>query len=175
MPTTQRENLLRTLRRQGFDWTPLDPGSFCPFQVEAFKQRFGHDDIAGFFGSPVRSFGIGVKPACADWRPQYRRETLPADIDFDAFGVGISFWSTIGTQATLPFGTPDEVKAVVRRNLEICGKAGGIVIGPTHMVEPEVPWVNLLAMKEACEAFRGQSRVVAGWTRYHATRQEERD
>jgi uroporphyrinogen decarboxylase len=355
MSATPRENLLRTLRRQGFDRVPLDPNDFCPSQVEAFRRRFGNDDYPSFFGAPVRSFWIGVEPTCADWRPLYRRETLPDDIDFDPFGVGhsrhpgchhmtqmhhplrgedlaleelrkypfprfnpemkaahrafvqarhkqglaamagmactiwetawymrsmedlmadmmvederaevlldkvtdlsceraraaagsgadilslgddigmqstimmsqdlwrfwlkprlarviaaarnekpdiliyyhscgyvlpfigeladigvdilnpvqpecmsfeevhrqygdrISFWSTIGTQTTLPFGSPGEVKAAVRRNLEICGKAGGIVIGPTHMVEPEVPWENLLAMKEACEEFQ---------------------
>ena len=43
----------------------------------------------------------------------------------------------------------DEVRAAVRRNLDICGASGGIVIGPTHMVEPEVPWENLEAMRLA--------------------------
>lgn len=61
----------------------------------------------------------------------------------------LSFWGTIGTQRLLPFGTPDEVRAAVRRNLDICGASGGIVIGPTHMVEPEVPWENLEAMRLA--------------------------
>jgi uroporphyrinogen decarboxylase len=42
----------------------------------------------------------------------------------------------------------------VERNLRLCGARGGIVIGPTHLVEPEVPWANLLAMKEACEQFQ---------------------
>jgi uroporphyrinogen decarboxylase len=69
-------------------------------------------------------------------------------------GGRMSFWSTVGTQTTLPFGTPEEVKEVVWKNLSICGKQGGIVIGPTHMVEPEVPWENLVAMREACEEFR---------------------
>ena len=83
-----RENLLRTLRRQGFDRVPLDPNEFCPSQVEAFRRRLGNDDYMAFFGAPVRSFWVGVEPTCAEWRPLYRRETLPDDIDFDAFGVG---------------------------------------------------------------------------------------
>ena len=68
-------------------------------------------------------------------------------------GGRISFWGTLGTQSTLPFGTPAEVKEAVWSNLQACGKQGGIVIAPTHVVEPEVPWENLLAMKEACETF----------------------
>lgn len=352
--TTPRENLLRSLRRQGFATVPLDSNNFCPSQVEAFRKRFGHDDYAGWFGNPYRGLGVPMQPTFTDPKALYLRETLPADISFDGWGIGrsrqpnchhmthmhhplageaplaeirdyplptvapdavatlrakaaeihgrglavmgcmactvwetawylrsmedlmadmmmdderaavlldrvtdlacaraaayvsagadilhlgddigmqqtimmsqdlwrhwlrprlarviaaaraikpdvlvfyhscgyvlpfigeladagvdilnpvqpecmdfaevharfgdrLSFWSTIGTQTTLPFGTPAEVRAVVERNLRICGAKGGIVIGPTHMVEPEVPWENLVALKEACEQFR---------------------
>jgi uroporphyrinogen decarboxylase len=84
-----------------------------------------------------------VQPECMNFNEVYK-----------AVGGRISFWGTLGTQSTLPFGTPAEVKEAVWANLRTCGKQGGIVIAPTHMVEPEVPWDNLLAMKEACETFR---------------------
>ncbi|MCL1909736.1 MAG: hypothetical protein FWG05_02240 [Kiritimatiellaeota bacterium] len=351
---TPRENMLRTLRRQGFDWAPVDSGGFCPSQIEAFQKRFGHTRIAEFFNTPYRGVGINLKPAFTDGRALYPNETLPERVDFDVFGVAhshqegcwhmtrmhhplkgdptiaqimghplptiapgalesltrdvaaiqarglavkgtyamtvwelawylrsmedlmgdmmsgderatvhfdritalacdvvreyaragvdiielgddigmqntimmsvelwrewikprlakiiasardakpdiliyyhscgyvmpfidelievgvdilqpvqpecmdfadvhaafgerMSFWSTIGTQHVLPFGTPDEVRGTVLRNLRICGAKGGIVIGPTHLVEPEVPWENLVAMKEAAEAFK---------------------
>ncbi len=60
---TARENLLRTLRRQGFDHVPVESGCFCQSQVEAFKTRFGHGDIAGWFGNPSRD--VGMPPAAA--------------------------------------------------------------------------------------------------------------
>ena len=66
----------------------------------------------------------------------------------------LSFWGTIGTQTTLPFGTPREVKETVWARLRRCGRQGGIVIAPTHLVEPEVPWENLVAMAEAAAEFR---------------------
>jgi uroporphyrinogen decarboxylase len=69
-------------------------------------------------------------------------------------GGRMSFWGTLGTQSTLPFGKPEDVKRVIYENLRRCGPQGGLVIAPTHLVEPEVPWENLLAMKEACETFR---------------------
>lgn len=69
-------------------------------------------------------------------------------------GGRLSFWGTLGTQTTLPFGTPEDVKNAIWKNLRLCGSQGGLVIAPSHMVEPEVPWGNLLAMKEACETFR---------------------
>jgi|GEM_PF-4512050 len=39
---TPRENLLRAMRRQGFETVPVAPGAFCPSQAEAFQKRFGH-------------------------------------------------------------------------------------------------------------------------------------
>ncbi len=353
--TTPRENLLRSLRRRGFETVPVDSGAFCASQIEAFKARFGHEDIAGYFGSPVRNCSVKQRATWSDPVKLYPREVLPANARIDAMGVAhsqqpdcyhmtrmhhplqgqevsldevknyplasiapgagealrqvadgihsrglatmahqactiwetawyirsmedlmadmmtgderaqvhldrvtahavesirtssgagvdivqlgddigmqstimmslelwrhwlkprlaqviragksikpdllifyhscgyvlpflndlieigvdilnpvqpecmkfdvvhrevggrISFWGTVGTQSTLPFGTPAEVREVVWANLRACGKQGGIVIAPTHMVEPEVPWENLLAMKQACETFR---------------------
>lgn len=354
MSATPRDNLLRSLRRQGFDRVPIDPTGFCPSQIDAFKQRFGHDDIHGWFGSSHRNVWLPLQRTYTDPAILYPRETLPVDTDVDDWGVGhshqsgcyhmthmhhplagdapveeirrhplpvirpgaqaelavqvrewhakglavrgdmactvweaawylrsmedlmadmmgederatrlfdrvttiacerirayaaagcdivqlgddigmqatpmmnpslwrawlkprlakviaagrevkpdllifyhscgfvlpfidelidigvdilnpvqpecmdfadvharfgdrLSFWGTIGTQTTLPFGTPAEVRANVERNLRLCGARGGIVIGPTHLIEPEVPWANLLAMKEACEQFQ---------------------
>jgi len=351
-----KDNLIRTLKREGFDYVPIDPNAFCPSQIEAFKKRFGHDDYYSFFNSPVRMLSSALKQNFTDWQEKYyKHETLPKNISFDAFGVGhsrqpdcfhmtrmhhplkgddisikdiedyplpdidkssldsaqekiqdihksglaamycmactiwekswyirsmedlmtdmmtddsraecildritdfsvkqgksaamidsdiiqlgddigmqstimmsidlwrkwlkprlarviceirkikpdvlifyhscgyvlpfleefaeigidilnpvqpesmnfeevhkrigkkLSFWGTIGTQSVLPFGKPEDVRQQVIRNLNICGDKGGIVIGPTHMVEPEVPWENLLAMKEAAESYR---------------------
>lgn len=352
--TTPRENLLRTMRRQGFEWVPVSSGGFCPSQIEAFKQRFGHDDYAGWFGNPLRGCSVPIEAAYRDARALYTREVPPADTVFDAWGVGhshrpecwhmthmhhplqgadvtlaelrdyplpriapdaaaqlsrqvnaihaqglaarggmactiweiswylrsmedlmsdmmleeeraalhldrltdhavarirlyaaagadlvqlgddigmqhttmmsvdlwrrwlkprlarviaaarevkpdllifyhscgfvlpfldelievgvdilnpvqpecmafeevhrrtagrMSYWGTIGTQRTLPFGTPQEVREAVWANLRCCGKTGGIVIEPTHLVEPEVPWENLVAMRDACAEF----------------------
>ncbi|MGI5869013.1 MAG: uroporphyrinogen decarboxylase family protein [Kiritimatiellia bacterium] len=344
---TPRENLLRSLRRQGFEAVPVDCNSFCPSQREAFRKRFGHDDVEAYFNVPFRGVWLNLRATFDDARQLYKNETPPPDTDFDAWGVGhshqpdchhmtrmhhplagdpaseeiadyplptipegaqealearvreihgrglavkgsmactvwetawyirsmpglmmdmldddpratvlldrvtalscerirrfaaagsdivelgddigmqstpmmnpdlwrqwikprlaavigagreikpdllifyhscgfvlpfledlieagvdilnpvqpecmdfadvhartrgrLSYWGTIGTQRLLPFGTPDEVRATVRRNLDICGPEGGIVIGPTHMVEPEVPWENLEAMR----------------------------
>jgi uroporphyrinogen decarboxylase len=74
----------------------------------------------------------------------------------DSFGERVSFWGTIGTQQLLPYGTKEEVRRVTLDRLEKCGTKGGIVIGPTHMVEPEVPWENLIAITEAVNEFEGK-------------------
>ena len=65
------------------------------------------------------------------------------------FGGRISFWGGgADTQRTLPFGTPDEVRAQVRERLQIFGRGGGFVFNPIHNVQAGVPVENLLAMYE---------------------------
>ncbi len=81
-------------------------------------------------------------------------ECMSFDEVHDKFGDRLSFWGTLGTQELLPFGTKEEVFATTLSRLNKMGKMGGLVIGPTHMVEPEVPWENLMAIIEAVETFQ---------------------
>jgi uroporphyrinogen decarboxylase len=83
-------------------------------------------------------------------------ECMEFDEVHDSFGDRLSFWGTIGTQKLLPYGTKEEVRKVTLERLEKCGKQGGIVIGPTHIVEPEVPWENLIAIRNAINEFEGK-------------------
>jgi uroporphyrinogen decarboxylase len=71
----------------------------------------------------------------------------------EQWGDRLSFWGTLGTQQLLPYGSSQEVYEQTLANLMKCGRKGGIVIGPTHMVEPEVPWENLTAITEAISDF----------------------
>jgi len=70
------------------------------------------------------------------------------------FGKRITFWGGgVDTQKTLPFGTPDEVRAQIKERLEIFGKDGGFVFNPIHNVQALVPVENLLAMYETVLEF----------------------
>lgn len=73
----------------------------------------------------------------------------------EAYGDKISFNGTIGTQSTMPFGTPADVRKEVEKNLKIAGDKGGLFVSPTHLLEPEVPWENILAYVDACRHFCG--------------------
>ncbi|NPV80669.1 MAG: hypothetical protein HPY52_10400 [Firmicutes bacterium] len=83
-----------------------------------------------------------VQPECMD----------PARVKME-YGDRLAFWGTIGTQSTMPFGTPDEVRRVVKERVEVVGKGGGLLLAPTHILEPEVPWENILAFFEAIEEY----------------------
>lgn len=71
------------------------------------------------------------------------------------YGKQLAFWGCVGTQTTFPFGTPAEMRRTVRDLVETVGQSGGLVVAPTHVLEPEVPWENMLAFLEALEEDRG--------------------
>ena len=58
--STAREDLLRCLRREGFEKAHLD-FVFCESQIEAFKKRIGHSDYESYFGLSHRKLEIPVK------------------------------------------------------------------------------------------------------------------
>jgi uroporphyrinogen decarboxylase len=79
-----------------------------------------------------------IQPECMDFNQVH-----------EMYGNRLSFWGTLGTQQLLPFGTPQEVRDLTLNRIQTCGSKGGLIIGPTHLVEPEVPFENLVAMKNA--------------------------
>jgi len=83
-----------------------------------------------------------VQPECMD----------PARLKRE-YGSDLAFWGTIGTQTTMPFGTPEEVRATVRERIETVGRGGGLLLAPTHVIEPDVPWENVVAFFEAVEEY----------------------
>lgn len=71
------------------------------------------------------------------------------------FGERIVFWGGgIDTQKTLPFGTPEQIRAQVRERMRIFGPGGGFVFNPIHNVQSRVPQANLVALYEAVKEYR---------------------
>jgi Uroporphyrinogen-III decarboxylase len=83
-----------------------------------------------------------IQPECMD----------PVKIK-EMYGNRLSFWVTIGTQTAMPFGCPKEVEEKVKIMIEKVGKEGGLVIAPTHLLEPEVPWENIIAFVDAVKKY----------------------
>ena len=81
----------------------------------------------------------------------------PECMDLDAihqkYSGRLTFWGTIGVQQTMPFGSPAEVAAAVRRSIQTYGCNGGLVIGPAHVISPDIPWENIVAFFEAVEKY----------------------
>jgi uroporphyrinogen decarboxylase len=81
----------------------------------------------------------------------------PECLDIDAvhrrFGDRLSFDGCIGTQSTMPWGTVADVRARVKECIDRYGRNGGLMISPTHVLEPEVPLANIDALFAACREF----------------------
>ena len=84
-----------------------------------------------------------IQPECMDFKEIH-----------GAYGDKLSFDGTIGTQTTMPFGTPRDVRREVFKNLDITGEKGGLFVSPTHILEPEVPIENLIAYINACREYK---------------------
>ena len=70
------------------------------------------------------------------------------------YGERLSFNGALGTQTTMAFGSPEDVRRTVRESLDVAGEKGGLFVCPTHVVEPEVPWENILAYFDACREYK---------------------
>ena len=85
-----------------------------------------------------------VQPECMDAAEISRRH---------AAQLGLS--GMVGTQTTMPFGTPDDVRRRVREIAALHLDHGArVMIAPTHVLEPEVPFENILALVEETKSIR---------------------
>jgi uroporphyrinogen decarboxylase len=70
------------------------------------------------------------------------------------FGRDLVFWGAgVDTQGVLGTGTPEEVKADVKRNIEALAPGGGFVFATVHDIQANVPSENIMAMWEAWQTY----------------------
>lgn len=86
--------------------------------------------------NPVQISACGMDPA------RLKRE----------FGDRLCFWGGgCDTQSVLPFGTPEEVYAHTRGNVEIFKPGGGFVFCQVHNIQAGIPPENIAAMRQAVQ------------------------
>ncbi len=82
-----------------------------------------------------------VQISAAGMAPEFLKET---------WGDRFVFWGgAVNAQATLAFGSPEQVKEEASRNLRIFGRGGGFVYNNVHNIQATVPTANMLALFEA--------------------------
>ena len=70
------------------------------------------------------------------------------------FGSEVTFWGGgVDTQDVLPYGTPEQVRDDVKRNVEVLMTDGGFVFNTVHNIQAEVPPENIMAMWETLQQF----------------------
>ncbi len=76
------------------------------------------------------------------------RNNNPYDLK-QKYGDKLTFWGGLGSQSTIPFGTPEEIKQEVRKLCSEMGKGGGYILGPAKEIQPETSDENMAAVVEA--------------------------
>ncbi|MFH1844787.1 MAG: uroporphyrinogen decarboxylase family protein [bacterium] len=64
------------------------------------------------------------------------------------WGDEITFWGGLGSQSTIPFAKPDEVRREIRRLRREMSKGGGYILAPAKPLRPETPTENAVAVVE---------------------------
>jgi uroporphyrinogen decarboxylase len=64
------------------------------------------------------------------------------------FGKEITFWGGLGSQSTIQFGTPTEIKAEVQKLRREMGVGGGYILAPAKALQPGTPVENAAAVVE---------------------------
>jgi len=62
------------------------------------------------------------------------------------YGDRLCFWGSIDQQHTLPFGSPEDIRAEVLERLTTIGRGGGLILAPTHHLQLDTPLGNFWAM-----------------------------
>jgi uroporphyrinogen decarboxylase len=65
------------------------------------------------------------------------------------WGDKITFWGCLGSQSTIPFGTPESIRAEIRRLRSEMGQGGGYILAPAKPLQLETPTENAVAIFEA--------------------------
>jgi uroporphyrinogen decarboxylase len=100
---------------------------------------------------------LPIIPELADIGVDVLNPVQPECLDIEqvkaSFGDRLAFWGGMGIQTTMPFGSERDVREQVKRIIHTLGRDGGLLIAPTHVLEPEVPWNNIRAFFEAVDAY----------------------
>ncbi len=90
--------------------------------------------------------GVGIinpiQPLASKMNPEYLKEN---------FGSKLCFHGGIDVQRLLPSGTVQEVRREVERTISIL--APGYILAPSHLIGPDVPPENIVAMYDTAREF----------------------
>lgn len=65
-----------------------------------------------------------------------------------AFGDRLAFWGGLGSQSTIPFSTPERLRAEIRRLVDRMSESGGYILAGSKGLQPGTPVENAAALLE---------------------------
>lgn len=111
---------------------------------------FHHDDgaVRDFIPDFVET-GIDILNPVQWTCPGMELEGLKRD-----FGKALCFHGGIDNQRVVPFGTPEEVRAEVRHNIDALASDGtGYILAPCHNLQPVTPIENIIALYDEARSY----------------------
>jgi len=70
------------------------------------------------------------------------------------YGDQICFHGAVDNQYTMPFGTPEDVRAEVKHLVTtLASDRTGFVLAPCHSLQPNTPVPNIIALYEAARDY----------------------
>ncbi len=88
----------------------------------------------------------------------FQPEVMDVDAILSEYQNRLCFHGGLSIQKILPFGTRDEVIQETERLLKL-GKAGGFILSPSHSVESDTPFENILAFIEIAQKQQGYLNI----------------
>jgi uroporphyrinogen decarboxylase len=145
----------------GDDWgqqhgLQMSPATWKRFIFPVLKRMYGAVRDAGKFvmihscGDVDELFPDLISIGLNCFNP-FQPEVMDVLSLMDQYRGRLAFHGGLSTQRTLPYGTPDDVRAESQRLIEH-GKAGGYIFSPAHAVEGDVPLENMLAFLEVVKS-----------------------
>jgi uroporphyrinogen decarboxylase len=89
----------------------------------------------------------------------FQPEAMDVDFCKREFGCDVAFWGGLGSQSTIPYGTPAQVRAEAERMIRLFA-GGGYILAPAGAVPTETPVANMVAIVDAAQGqkLRGYER-----------------
>ncbi len=141
-----------------------------PLVSPAMWQEFLADGFAGYIAR-AHEYGVRViHHTCGSVRPlipmmierglDVLQSLQPEAANMDAaelkasFGGRLAFHGAISIQQTLPFGTPQDVRAEVRDRIASLAPGGGYILCTSHNIQADTPTENVEALLDAYKSYR---------------------
>ncbi len=135
----------------------------CGETIDQVKAHTGCADVGVWLDNDVMDIGVpwwAWDKLGADWRGP-ETPTSPVSV------IGTGSYEKLAdrvkelrersdTQQTLPFGTPDEVRAEARRVRDLLSAGGGYIFAPAQSIQGDVPPANIEALIEVAREERYQ-------------------
>ncbi|HCE45988.1 MAG TPA: hypothetical protein DET40_20780 [Lentisphaeria bacterium] len=83
---------------------------------------------------------------------QFDARNMDPEFLKSTYGDRLCFEGGISVQSTLPFGTPEQVRAEVLERIRVLGRDGGYILGPSHLIQAGTPPENVAALFDTAAA-----------------------